>query len=379
MTETKTKGPNARALAEFRKKFAKDFGEDRLIRAVDRAPYEVISTGSLALDYALGCGGYVEGRLVEVWGVDSIGKTTLCLMGIGEAQRKHPDKLVGFIDMEQTFDKGLAAGMGVDLELLDLYTPNSAEDVADAMKRMLQSGFYSMIVLDSIGSMIPEAEKEKDADEAVVALQAKIVTRMVKIAAVEAARTDAVVLMINQVRANVGGYGADTTTSGGFALKHVTTHKLKMKRTGTPAYTIQRDGEKVVVGHEVSIEVERNKVAPPRRVAVLNLFNQPSERFGPRGIDRAKEAFVLGSRRDVGAITRAGAWYTLPDGERCQGEEKVLDALRDKPELITQIREIAVAAMERYVIPGVEVEIPDDDESGEEPATPNFKRGTGDA
>lgn len=220
-----------------------------------------------------------------------------------------------------------------------------------------------------------------------MAIQAKIVTRMVKIAAVEAAKNKVVVVMINQVRANLG-YGADTTTSGGFALKHCTTHKLKMKRTGTTPYSMVRDGEKIVVGHELAIEVERNKVAPPKRVAVINLFNQSSEKFGPRGVDRAKEAFVLGKRRDVGAIKQGGAYYTLPDGEKYQGEENALEALRANPDLVDKIRDQAIAVLSGEVIPDVEIEVPDDDETEETPvskaprkvssdkAKPNFKKGT---
>jgi recombination protein RecA len=345
------------AFEKFQASYAKSFGEGRLRPASEISDgYEVVSTGSLALDYALGVGGYIEGRLTEIWGVDAIGKTTLALLGIAEFQRKYPQARAAFIDMEGTFDKGLAIGCGVDLDRLWIDEPDSAEEVADAMKKMLMDGVFRFIVLDSIGAMIPEAEKEKDADQAVMANQAKIVTRMVKIAAVEARHAKAVVLLINQVRANLS-YGADITTGGGFALKHCTTHKIKLKRTGTAPYTVQVDGEKHYVGHELAAEVERNKVAPPRKVAFINLFNQPSERYGPRGLDKADEAFTLGTRRDVAMIEQSGSWYTIrTTGERANGKDAAVDALRADPDSVTKIRDAALASLRGEVIASEEAD-----------------------
>lgn len=350
------------ALNKFQERFQKAFGEGTLQSAADIPPYEVIPTGSLILDVATGVGGYPLGRLIELWGIESGGKTTLTLIGLAEAQRKFPGKRTGFIDMEQTFDPTLAQGYGVDIEKLDVFRPQSAEDVADAMKMMLQSGFYSMIVLDSIGAMIPEAEKEKDADEAVVALQAKIVTRMVKIAAVEATRSGTVVLLINQVRANVGGYGADTTTGGGWALRHVTTLKLKVKRTGTALYKVKIAGEDHLVGQEIAIEIEKNKVAPPKRTATINLMIQDSERYGPKGIDKADEATTLGLK--FGGITQSGGWYVIDQtGEKVNGRDKVVESLRSTPEIVESIRQGALASLRGEIVTGkdAEVEIPEDE------------------
>lgn len=379
------------AFEKWQQGFEKSFGEGRLVVANDFAPYEVVTTGSLLLDDAMGVGGYVMGRLVEIWGPDALGKSTLALIGIAEFQRQYPGERAAYIDVESTFDKGLAAGCGVDLSRLFVYEPNNAEEVADAMKRMLTGGVFRYIVLDSIGAMIPEAEKQKDADEATMAIQAKIVTRMVKIAAVEARRARAVVILINQVRANLS-YGADTTTGGGFALKHCTTHKLKLKRTGTPPYKVKVDGSDHYVGHELAIQVERNKVAPPRRTAIVSLFNQPSERYGPRGLDRADEAATLGLRRDVGIIEQSGAWYTITTtGERCNGRPALVEALRADPDTITKIREAAIAARASEVRDAAEAdaEIDAEIDAAEEPkpvkraakkaskkAEPAFQRGS---
>lgn len=376
-----------RAFTSFLEKFEKAHASP-LVSADERTPYKVISTGSLALDYALGVGGWVEGRLVEIWGADAIGKTTLSLLSVAEAQKAYPDKWVAFIDMEQTFDLGLAKGLGVDTQRLKVFTPTSAEAVADAVKDIISSGFFSMIVLDSVGAMIPEAEKEKDADEAVVAAQAKIVTRMVKIAAVECAKNGTVFLMINQVRAIVGNSkGPSTMTGGGFALKHVTTHKIQLSRTGTPPYTIKVDGEERTVGYEIKAKVERNKVAPPNRTATMNLFNQASEKFGPRGIDRADEACLLGLKREIGLIQQSGSWFTLTTtGERVQGLPAMRDLLRSQPDEIAKIREAAIASLAHEVVTDADEELVDEELSPEEQvaaleakitgeATPAFRRG----
>jgi recombination protein RecA len=360
--------PSAVALAKFEERFAKTFGEGTLKTIKKINPYEVISTGSLTLDYMTGVGGLVEGRLAEYWGVDSIGKTTMALLAIAEAQRKHPAKMTAFIDMEQTFDSKWAETNGVDLSRLRVYTPESAEDVADALKEIVRSALFSIVVLDSIGAMIPEAEKEKDADEAVMAQQAKIVTRMIKIAAVEAAKTSTVVLLINQVRANLA-YGSDITTGGGFALKHSTTHKMKFKTTGTSPYKVRIGGEERVVGREVAIEVERNKVAPNRRVAIFNLFTVPSK-LGPVGVDKVDEAFTLGVK--LGIIKQEGAWYTLPSGDRQNGKEKVIEALRSDLDVVSDIREKAIATRVDEIIIEEAIPEPEPKKNGK---TPNFKKG----
>lgn len=335
------------AMKKWEEGFGKTYGAGTLRRGVDIVPYEVIPTGSLTLDYYLGVGGLVEGRLHEIWGPDGVGKTTLSLLMIAEAQRKYQDRVPAFIDMEQKLDAAWAVLHGVDLTRLHIFVPESAEDVADAMKDFCRSGFHSLVVLDSVGAMIPEAEREKAAEDAVVGKQAGIVTRMVKLNAVEARKSGATVLMINQVRANLG-YGADTTTGGGFALKHVTTTKLKVKRTGTPPYKAKIDGEDRVVGHEIAVTIERNAVAPAYRTAVLSLFHVATERFGPVGIDRADEAATLGIK--TGLIHQAGAWYTLPQsGERVQGRDGVVAALRAEPDLITYIRSNALVTVAHEV------------------------------
>jgi recombination protein RecA len=343
------------ALAKFDEKFQKEYGEGTLT-SDEIKPYEVIPTGSLALDYALGVGGWVLGRETEVWGADAIGKTTLVIQSVREAQRKFPDRLVFWVDAEHTFDKPWARLHGVDLTRLRVFAPESAEDVADAVKDAVRSGLFVLVVVDSIGAMIPEAEKEKDADGVVMAAQAKIVTRMVKIAAVECANHNAALVLINQVRANVSGFGKATMTGGGWALRHSTTHKVELKRTDK-AFKIKQEGREQEVGHEVACMVERNKVAPPKKRASFVLFHTPTSKYGPAGFDKADEVATMGIK--TGVIAQTGAWYTFSTtGEKVNGRDAVVDALRAMgQEHMDEIRERVLATIADQIVTGAEAEV----------------------
>lgn len=342
-------GPSMAALKRFEEDFGKSFGPKVLRRGTNAPRYEVISTGSLELDYAMGSGGYVRGRLVETWGLEQTGKTTLSLIGAAMAQRTHPKSVCGFIDMEQTLDLDWAKAHGVDMSRLYVAQPDNAEDVADILKAMMDSELMSYIVLDSIGNMIPREEIEKDAGEATVGGTAKIITRMVKTASVTARRHGTVINIINQVRAGIGKYVADTTRGGGFALGHVTTHRLKTRRSGDRFTIGSKEAQTFVeVGHKLAVDVEKNKVAPPGRVAMISLFNQATEKYGPLGIDRAPEATLLGVR--TGVISQKGAFYTLPGGLRFQGKDAVTEHLRAHPDTVEELRKAIVATREHELV-----------------------------
>lgn len=352
---------SAAALKKFQDKFAKSFGERVGLQKPEIKPYEVISTGSVSLDFATGVGGYVEGRLHEVWGPESIGKTTLCLLGIVEAQKKYPSKHCVFVDMEQTFDPKWAKMLGVDLERVLLITPKSSEDVADALKDALESGLFSFVVVDSIGAMIPKKEKDKKAEDADVGTQAKLVTRMVKIAAVEAARTGTVVVFINQVRANIA-YGADITTGGGYLLKHATTLKFRLSRTREQPLKIKVEGVDIPVGVEIKVLLERNKVSPRGTAASYWLLTQDTQ-YGPVGIDKADEAAILGLRPDVAAIIQGGAYYTIVStGEKVKSRASLIELLRSTPALVESIRAQALKTREDFIIPSELSDLRQDDE-----------------
>lgn len=349
------------AREKFAAEFAKAFGEGSLERFEDTNPYVVIPTGSISLDMALGVGGLVVGRLHEWWGTEGIGKTSLALNLVAQAQAAFPDQFVSWVDMERTFDWPWAIANGVDPNRLWLMKPSSAEEAADAVKKFTSGkGVVSLVVLDSIGAMIAEKEKEKGAGDAVVGNQAKIVTRMVKMAAVECSNNNTTLLMINQVRANIG-YGADTTTGGGWALKHCTTTKVKFGRTGSSPLTVGKGEDKTEVGHEVACRVERNKVSLPRLKGEFVLLRVETTEYGPIGVDRADEACRLGIK--YGIIGSAGSWFTLPlTGERVQGREKVLSILRESPDIVTHIRTQLLAISAKDVLAEEQKDDPPADE-----------------
>jgi recombination protein RecA len=338
----KTSGPPIAALKKFEEAFAKSFGPGAIVRATE-APQKIVhSTGSIAIDYALGIGGWVGGRLIELWGPEQTGKTTTCLISIANAQRRNPDRMCGFIDVEGTFDANWAEAHGVDTARLWLAVPTNAEDSADMLKVMVDTGLMDIIVFDSIGNMVSKIEKEKDAEEATVAIVAKITTRMVKIASSELPKHD-----INQVRANLK-YGGDLARSGGFSLTHVTTHRLKFRRTATKPYFLGTGDSLEQVGQEIAILVEKNKVGAPRRTAIVTFFNQETDQYGPVGFDKAFDAFTMGNQ--TGIFGRRGSWYDLPDGSEHNGKDSVLTYLRANPQAIEPIREKVLATIAHEII-----------------------------
>jgi recombination protein RecA len=331
-----------RAVAAFEERFGRAMGVE-LTHASEITAYQVIPTGSMTLDAALGVGGYTTGRVHELWGPEHAGKTTLAKLAAAAAQRVQPDKMVAWVDMEQTFDPAWATALGVNIGRLWRPPVRTAEDVADMLKEFASSGLCSLLVLDSVGSMIGRVEYEKQADEDTVAIVARIVTRMVRQVAPIVAANGTTVIVINQVRSNVGGYGAAQTTSGGWALKHITTTRLKVARGGSDPLTIPVEGKRIPVGHEVSVKVEKNKVAPYGNVASLWIRNRPTDKYGPVGVDQADEAVVMGLR--YGVIQQAGAYYTTPDGERVKSRDSLLGHLRSHPGLVEQVRTEVLAKL----------------------------------
>jgi recombination protein RecA len=347
----KTEGPGAAALGRFMDGFTKRH-EEVNIRDTSGPGPEFASTGSLALDYAMG-GGFVKGRVSELWGPEQTGKSTLLTWSVAEYQRQHPKRMVGWIDAENTFDLDWARAHGVSLDSnrFLLVQPNNAEETADLVKELINAKdgnepMFGPIVLDSVGAMIPQQEKDKAADEATMALVAKTVTRMVKIAAADLNQTAGMLWIINQVRANLS-YGGDITRTGGFALSHVTTHRLKFRRADKPIM-IGGKGEEEQVGQKLAVLIEKNKVAPPRRTAEMTFYNQVTEKYGPVGLDVPFDVFATAKR--AGVFGRRGAWYDLPDGSEHNGEAAVLAYLRENPAAVDPIREKTLATKAHEVV-----------------------------
>jgi recombination protein RecA len=349
-------GPPAAALKRFEDRYKKTYGADSLMRVSDIPDYHVLPTGSLALDYALGIGGLPEGRIIEYYGPPGIGKTTMAILNMIAAQHQYPDKMVAFFDVEHTFDKNLAVAFGLDPERCYWFESDDAEEVADKVRMVTgnEDQLFSVATLDSIGSMISRAEMEKKADEESVGRVPKIVTRMMKQSNSLCPRNRVTLILINQMRAAIGSYGADTDTPGGWSLKFETTIKVKFKRTATKEFIVKRGEDSFKVGHEVAALVERNKVGPQKRTAVIGLITVPSEEYGPPGIDAPTEAWTLGKM--FGVIAQSGAYYTFPDGERIHTEAKAKVYLQEHPEVVGMVREGVLSALKDDAVEPVETE-----------------------
>lgn len=348
----------AASIDAFKESFGSSFGSETLVIPKKGVPYQVIPTGSIALDIATGVGGYVEGRITELYGQPDGGKTMFCFLSAAEAQKKYPQRLVAFIDVEQKFDANWAESLGVDLSRMMVYVPQTAEDVSDATKKFLESPLFCMVIVDSVGAMMSKVEQQKKADEDVVASTARIVTRMVKHATTFAPTHGAVVLVVNQIRNTIGGYGANITTPGGWALKHSSTMRLKFAGSDKQPVLASVKGNRIPVGKEISIKVERNKVSAAGAVARPFLVTVPTEKYGPVGVDQAMEAFDAGLAS--GLIAQRGAMYTLPTGETIKGRDAVIAHFREAMDEALDIRQRVVSSSAPATIDEPE-ELPEED------------------
>lgn len=349
-----SKNATKAAVDKFEEQFAKEMGAN-LRQKRKRAT--VTTTGSMALDYALTVGGIPSGRIIEMWGPEHAGKTTAAIICAVQQQKAFPNKRIAWVDMEQTFDEDWAEALGLDMSKVWLYTPETAEDVADAVKRFVGSGMCSFVVLDSVGGMISRIEIEKEADEETVGKVPKIVTRMVKIASPIAFSNGTTVCVINQVRAKIGGYGPDEDTGGGWALKHVTTMKMQVRRSGGEgsSHAVKRPGDDkpVPVGHKIAIRVQKNKMGPYGQVAEVWLHNVPTEQYGPVGFDLVGEVFGFAKRLKMMG-SGAGGNYEVEGVKIKGGEPKVMEHLRQNPEVVESLRTKILATVRDRITDNVE-------------------------
>lgn len=320
------------ARERFLESFEKSYGKGS-IKVSDKLDFKAISTGSIALDRAMSSGGFMFGRVSEVWGPPGGGKSSLCLGALANAQAIDKRDVV-VVNVEHTYDPVWARTLGVDTDRVLVVDPLSAENVADMVKDAILSDAVSTVLIDSIGAVLTNKEFEKTAEESDMGKRAQVVSRMINIALGLAPRHDVALIVINQARANFG-YGLDTKQSGGFVLNHSSTHRLNVKRASS-AYTIGSDDNKVNIGFEMGVKVERSKVGPEGRNVKFDFYTVATDKFGPVGIDKNQEAFNLGVRD--GLIEKAGAWFTLPDGERFQGKDPAIEHLRTHPKIVDEIR-----------------------------------------
>ena len=313
-----------RALDAAIAKLDKDFGKGTVMRLGDpsaQVAVETIPTGSLSLDLALGLGGVPKGRIVEIYGPESSGKTTVALHMIAEVQKR--GGIAGFIDAEHALDPVYAKNIGVDIDELYISQPDSGDQALEITETMVRSGAMDIIVVDSVAALVPKQEIEGDMGDSHVGLHARLMSQALRKLTAAISRSNCVVIFINQLREKVGVmFGNPETTTGGRALKFYASVRMDVRRTET----LKQGGE--MVGNHTKVKVVKNKVAPPFKQAEFDIM------FGT-GISREGEILDLAAECNV--VNKSGAWYSY-NGERIgQGRENVKVYLKDHPEICEEI------------------------------------------
>ena len=324
MDESKSRAEKAKALAAALAQIEKQFGKGSVMKLSDAEvakDIQVVSTGSLGLDIALGVGGLPRGRVVEIYGPESSGKTTLTLQVIAEMQKV--GGTCAFIDAEHALDVQYASKLGVHLEDLLISQPDTGEQALEIADALVRSGSVDMIVIDSVAALTPRAEIEGEMGDSLPGLQARLMSQALRKLTATIKRTNCLVIFINQIRMKIGVmFGNPETTTGGNALKFYASVRLDIRRTGS----IKKGDE--VIGNETKVKVVKNKVAPPFRAAEFDIL------YG-EGISREGEILDLGASSNV--VEKSGSWYSY-NGERIgQGKDNAREFLRERPEVSLDI------------------------------------------
>lgn len=331
-TESNPQNDKLKALQAAMSKIEKDFGKGAIMRMGDRQieDVEVIPTGSIALNVALGIGGYPRGRIIEIYGPESSGKTTLALHAIAEVQKK--GGIAAFIDAEHAFDSTYAAKLGVDVDNLWVSQPDNGEQALQIVDELTRSSAVDILVIDSVAALTPKKEIEGDMGENVVGLQARLMSQALRKLTSTVSKTNTCCIFLNQLREKIGiSFGNPETTTGGNALKFYSSVRLDIRK-GSPV----KDGD-TVLGYITKVKVAKNKLAPPFRRAEFEMT------FG-EGISKTGELVDLGVEYDI--IKKSGSWYSYNGSKLAQGRDATKTLLHDNPELCEELEMLITQAIE---------------------------------
>jgi recombination protein RecA len=306
-------------------KLEKSYGKGTIMKLGDTAiePLEVISTGSLGLDIALGVGGLPKGRVIEIYGPESSGKTTLAIHAIAECQKQ--GGIAAFIDAEHAFDKYYAKKLGVDVENLLISQPDNGEQALEIADNLIRSGAIDIIVIDSVAALVPKSEIEGEMGDSKMGLQARLMSQALRKLTGTISKTGCCCIFINQLREKIGVmFGNPETTTGGNALKFYASVRLDIRRVS------QIKDSDEVSGNRVKVKIVKNKVAPPFRIAEFDIM------FG-QGISKAGEIIDLGVEYEI--VKKAGSWFSYGDTRLGQGRDAVKQLILDNPELMEELEE----------------------------------------
>ena len=330
-TKPSVNADKLKALRAAMEKIEKNYGKGTIMKLGEEniENIEVIPTGSIALDAALGVGGYPKGRIIEIYGPESSGKTTLAIHAIAEAQKN--GGIAAFIDAEHAFDRFYAEKLGVEVDNLWISQPDNGEQALEIAEQLIRSSAIDIIVIDSVAALTPKAEIEGDMGDSKMGLQARLMSQALRKLTAAINKTNTTCFFINQLRDKIGVmFGNPETTTGGNALKFYASVRLDIRRIGQ-----LKDGDEVK-GNQVRVKVVKNKVAPPFRKAEFDIM------FG-EGISRNGEIIDLGTELNI--IKKSGSWYSYNDSKLGQGRDAAKQCIADNPELAEELAQLIFDAL----------------------------------